>query len=226
MSLALSDISYAYPGDHTPVLQGVSLRVPAGTVMGLTAPSGAGKSTLLRVAGLMLRPDAGEVAVAGMPAPSRVPAALRRRLGIVPQSPRTHADPRLTLAATICAPAAFRDGWLLPRPTRHRDLLRHLCDQVQLPAALLSRTPAQVSDGQLQRALLARALVLNPQVLICDEPTAQLDQETSEAILNVLRARAVAGAAVLLASHDRTALRSICDDSVELAQLQRLSSGG
>lgn len=220
MSLSLSNICYAYPNATTPVLHQLNLHVPSGTITGLTAPSGAGKSTLLHVAGLMLQPSSGHVTITGSRVPARVPAAVRRKLGVIPQSPRAHADPRLTLAATICAPAAYRDGRLRPQSTRYRDLVNQLCKEVQLPLELLEHTPRQVSDGQLQRALLARALVLNPSVLIADEPTAQLDRATTDAILAALQSRAQEGAAVLIASHDDKSLRRICDHIVELEKLQ------
>ncbi len=226
MSLELRDLRYAHPGTDPAagrLLDGLHLSVGAGEVMGLCAPSGAGKSTLLRIAALMLRADAGIVAINGQGfAPGApVPRAVRRSVGVVLQSPRAAADPRMRLDALICAPLSFREGSLRPRPRRHAERLAELAELAHLEPALLQRYPHQVSDGQLQRAMVARALALGPDVLICDEPTAQLDAGTTTAILRVLAGRAAAGAAVLIASHDTAALSGVADNVVDLAGINR-----
>lgn len=224
MSLELRGISFSHPGanlDSGRLLDGLSLRVAAGEIVGLGAPSGAGKSTLLRVAALMTPANAGSVIIheqeygPGSP----VPRHIRRSLGVVLQSPRAAADPRLRLGALICAPLSFRDGSLRPRPQRYERELAELAEWVQLDPALLWRYPHQVSDGQLQRAMLARALALEPDVLICDEPTAQLDPGTTSSIMGLLADRAASGAAVLIASHDGAALSTVAHTMLELAQI-------
>lgn len=203
------------------LLEQVSLQVPAGGLVALNAPSGAGKSTLLRLAALMLRASSGTVGINGrIFAPSeRVPAEIRRQIGVVLQSPRAAADPRLRLDALICAPLSFRDGFSRPRPKRHAGRLAELCELVHLAPELLRSFPHQVSDGQLQRAMVARALALDPSILICDEPTAQLDAHTTGGILGILAARAQAGTAVLLASHDREATAKVATSHVSLADI-------
>ena len=226
MSLELRDVSYTHPGANAAagrLLDGLDLAVGAGEVTGLCAPSGAGKSTLLRIAALMVPADAGTVLINGQEfspgAP--VPREVRRSVGVVLQSPRAAADPRMRLDALICAPLAFREGSWRPHPRRHAGRLAELAELAQLDPALLHRYPHQVSDGQLQRAMVARALALDPDVLLCDEPTAQLDAENTAAILRVLADRAAAGAAVLIASHDIAALSGITDRMVVLAGINR-----
>ena len=207
------------------MLDGVSLSVPAGELVALNAPSGAGKSTLLRIAAFMIPASSGTVRINGTAfgPGARVPAETRRDIGVVLQSPRAAADPRLRLEALVCAPLSFRAGFTRPRPKRHAGRLAELAELVQLDPELLRRFPHQVSDGQLQRAMVARALALDPSVLICDEPTAQLDAHTTGAILEVLAGRAAAGTAVLLASHDRAATARVATSEVSLDDINAAS---
>ncbi|MDQ0093817.1 ABC transporter ATP-binding protein [Paeniglutamicibacter psychrophenolicus] len=226
MSLELRDVSYTHPGTDPAagrLLDGLDLSVGAGEVTGLCAPSGAGKSTLLRIAALMVPADAGTVRINGQEFSrgTPVPREVRRSVGVVLQSPRAAADPRMRLDALVCAPLAFREGAWRPRPRRHSGRLAELAELAQLDPELLHRYPHQVSDGQLQRAMVARALALDPDVLICDEPTAQLDSENTAAVLGMLANRAAAGAAVLIASHDTAALSGVADRMLDLAGINR-----
>ncbi|WP_404288591.1 ABC transporter ATP-binding protein [Glutamicibacter arilaitensis] len=213
MSLELAGISYGYPGASQQLLRGVNLRLEPGEIVGIRGDSGAGKSTLLNIAALLKSPDSGQVLIDGQPVDQRrpVPLEVRTKIGIVPQSPRAATDPRQYLGALLAAPLAFAEGAIRIRPERYREQLHRLCTLVELDSALLQRRAAEVSDGQLQRVLLARALSLEPRILVCDEPTAQLDEGTTGIILRLLTAQATAGAAVLLASHDAGSLHLICD---------------
>lgn len=214
--LDLDTVTFGYPGSDVNVLDGVSLHVATGTAMGLFAPSGAGKTTLLRIASLSVPPTSGTVSIAGQPvrgARFAVPAAIRRKIGIVVQSPRASTNPRLTLRHIIAEPLSFADRLRTPKPSAYTAQLSELADLVQLSPDLLERLPHQVSDGQLQRACLARALALDPQVLLCDEPTAMLDAPTTAVIMRVIRSRVRAGAAALIASHDRALLDVVCDQT-------------
>lgn len=226
MSLELAGVCYTHPGaapGTRPLLEGVGLEIGAGEVVGLGAPSGAGKTTLLRLAALMVRADRGTVSINGRTfAPdAAVPRRVRHGVGVVLQSPRAAADPRLRLESLICAPMSIRDGALRPQPRRYPERLAELAELVNLEPSLLRRYPHQVSDGQLQRAMVARALALDPAVLICDEPTAQLDARNTASILRLLADRAAAGSAVLIASHDGAALSRIAHGMVDLARINR-----
>lgn len=226
MSLELAEICYTHPGaapGTRPLLKRVNLKIGAGEVVGLGAPSGAGKTTLLHLAALMIPADSGTVSVDGRDfAPgAAVPRRVRHGVGVVLQSPRAAADPRLRLESLICAPLSIRDGALRPQPRRYPDQLAELAELVKLDPALLRRYPHQVSDGQLQRAMVARALALDPAVLICDEPTAQLDARNTASILRMLADRAAAGSAVLIASHDGAALSRVAHTMVDLARITR-----
>ncbi|MFF0889307.1 ABC transporter ATP-binding protein [Streptomyces sp. NPDC003456] len=203
---------------HAPVVRGVSLTVAAGESVGLLGPSGCGKSTLARVAALLHRPDSGTLLLDGVPVRHwrhRAPRELRTAFGVVFQQARLSADPRLPLADLIAEPlrATGRGGQAARR-------VAELAPAVGLTADLLTRRPHEVSDGQLQRACLARALALRPRLLVCDEMTAMLDASTAAALVAAVEDyRAATGAALLAVGHDRTLLRRWCDRTVHWADL-------
>ncbi|GAA3942867.1 ABC transporter ATP-binding protein [Actinoplanes auranticolor] len=199
------------------VLDGVSLSLARGETVGLRGPSGAGKSTLLRVLALLHRPAAGTVSIDGTAITGTrytVPAAVRTRIGVLFQSPRAAADPRLSLADIIAEPL---------RVARRSDIsarVADLADTVGLTADLLSRRPHAVSDGQLQRACLARAFAHTPDYLLCDEATTMLDAATQALIATVItdyQQRHNAG--VLIVTHDPALMTRWADRTLDLADL-------
>ncbi|MHC0428868.1 ABC transporter ATP-binding protein [Streptomyces sp. O3] len=203
---------------RTPVLRGVSLSVAPGEAVGLLGPSGCGKSTLARVAALLHRPDAGRVVIDGEPARGwrhRAPRTQRTAFGVVFQQPRLAADPRLSLADLIAEPLRA-NGLAADIPHRVPELARSM----GLGDDLLGRRPHEVSDGQLQRACLARALVLRPRWLVCDEMTAMLDASTTAALVHAVEDyRQRSGAGLLAVGHDRRLLERWCDRTVRFGEL-------
>ncbi|MFP8883806.1 ABC transporter ATP-binding protein [Streptomyces mangrovi] len=203
---------------RAPVLHGASLTVDDGEAVGLLGPSGCGKSTLARVAALLHRPWAGTVRLAGRTAHGfrhRAPRELRTTVGVVFQQPRLAADPRLTLADLIAEPLRAT-GRRAEIPGR----LPALAASVGLGGDLLARRPHEVSDGQLQRACLARALVLRPRLLVCDEMTAMLDASTTAALVAAVEEyRREHGVALLAVGHDRVLLERWCDRTVDFEAL-------
>ncbi|MGA5793693.1 ABC transporter ATP-binding protein [Streptomyces cellulosae] len=198
---------------RAPVVRDAHLTVTPGEAVGLLGPSGCGKSTLARVAALLHRPDAGEVVLDGMLVRGfrhRAPREQRTAIGVVFQQPRLAADPRLRLADLIAEPLRATG-----RRASAADRVAELADTVGLTPDLLGRRPHEVSDGQLQRACLARALVLQPRWLVCDEMTAMLDASTTAALVRVVEDyRASTGAGLLSVGHDRTLLNRWCDRTV------------
>ncbi|MFB7586949.1 ABC transporter ATP-binding protein [Streptomyces sp. NPDC056169] len=211
--LELDSVTAGYER-RTPVFRGASLVIAPGESVGLLGPSGCGKSTLARVAALLHRPDAGRLVLEGTEIRAwrhRAPRELRTAVGVVFQQPRTAADPRLTLADLIAEPLRAT-GRRAEAGTR----VAELAPTVGLTADLLTRRAHEVSDGQLQRACLARALTLRPRWLICDEMTAMLDASTTAALVAAVETyREETGAGLLAVGHDRVLLNRWCDRTVE-----------
>ncbi|SCG34796.1 ABC transporter ATP-binding protein [Micromonospora coxensis] len=203
MSLDLSDVTLTYPDGDTRLtaLDGVDLRVPAGTVTAVIGPSGSGKSSLLAVAATLIRPDRGRVVVAGVDT-GRLDragaAALRRtRIGIVFQQSNLIASLTAAEQLQVMAHLAGRPV----RPARAR--AERLLAGVGL-AAQVDRRPHQLSGGQRQRVTIARALMNDPAVLLVDEPTSALDHDRGAAVLDLLVALTrERGTATVLVTHDR-----------------------
>jgi ABC-type lipoprotein export system ATPase subunit len=186
----------------TRVLDELDLDVHAGELVAVTGRSGSGKSTLLNIVGGLDRADRGSVEVCGVrldQASERTLAPLRRdRIGFVFQS--FHLLPELTGLENVLLPARLNGR----RPALERgiELVAHL----GLRGAA-ERLPAVLSGGEQQRLAIARALVNDPQLVLADEPTGNLDLESSAIVLRLLRAIADEGRAVLLVTHEREATR-------------------
>ena len=184
------------------VLDGLDLELAAGELVAVTGRSGSGKSTLLNVVGGLDRPDSGVVEVGGVRldrAPERELAPLRRdRIGFVFQA--FHLLPELTGLENVLLPARLNGRG--PALRRGRELVT----QLGLGDAA-ERLPTVLSGGEQQRLAIARALVNDPQLVLADEPTGNLDAESGEIVLSLLRAIADEGRAVLLVTHEREATR-------------------
>lgn len=182
-------------GDR-PVLRGVDLTVQTGQIIGVTGPSGCGKTTLLRVLAGLRTPDSGTVT---RPGPGTLAA--------LAQHPRLVCNPRWTLQAIVSEPARIRGTAV--------DLVE-VTARVGLDPKLLDRYPAQVSDGQLQRACIARALVQRPSFLLCDEPTAMLDPLAAGDIARLLEQTATRGTGIVLVSHNARLVASLAHSTLTL----------
>ena len=207
----------AKDGSARVVLSDISIRVEPGQIVGLRGPSGAGKSTLGRILAGLEVPDLGQCFCDGVPVGavrSRAGQRVRGQIGMVFQSPRRSCDPRMTLGRTIRSAARHgrRDGQRAGKRVDIDELIR----KVGLTPDLLDRFPNQVSDGQLQRAAVARTLAAGPRYLICDEMTAMLDAANSAAIAEVIRDFSVSGGGVLMISHEHRLLAAVCDGVVAL----------
>ena len=217
MALEARGVGHAFDG--TAVLADVDLTLHRGETLGLVGPSGCGKSTLVAVLGLLLAPQRGDVVLDGTPVQGvrhQVAAPLRTRVAVLFQSPRSATDPRLRLDQIIAEPLRATG-----RGDIADDWARDLAEQVGLTPDLLSRKPHAVSDGQLQRACLARALAQQPDYLLCDEATTMLDASTQAHLAAVIREyQAARRAGVLLVSHDRELLDRWADRQVLWTQGQ------
>lgn len=209
--IELSGLSFAYQPNR-PLLTGATLTFEPGCVSAITGPSGRGKSTLLFLAGLLLRPVSGEVLVCGE-ATTRLPDVDRSRLrnrviGFVFQD--AALDRTQSVLDNVVEPSDYSE---LPRREARRraaELMEDLGVDVDF-----SRVPGQVSGGQAQRIALSRALLLRPRVVLADEPTGNLDPDSSALVLGRLRQESDRGATVVIATHDPTVIGA-CDRVVPL----------
>lgn len=203
---------------HVPMLHAVDdvcLRIDAGESVGLVGESGCGKSTLVRLIARMLDPTAGEIIYQGrnigfIPARLFAQSPLRPKIQMVFQDPSDSLNPRFTAFDTITEPLRR----LLDMRGREAIYARvyEVAEQVGLPAELLTRFPHQLSGGQKARVGIARAIAVEPQLLILDEPTAALDVSVQATILKLLaELRARLGMSYLFVSHDLNVVRMMCD---------------
>lgn len=222
--LKLDEVTVRHHGPLGPVtaVDRVSLDVPAGTTLGLVGESGSGKSTLARAVVGLDPLCGGRVTVAGREYGGRR-AADRRGLGrqvqLVFQDPDTALDPRMTVRQSIAeAAGAFVRLDRRDRVRRVADLL----ERVGLDAGCAGRLPRQLSGGQRQRVAVARALAVDPAVLIADEITSSLDVSVRAALLTMLRDLQLRmGFAMLFISHDLAAVRAV-SDAVAVMYLGRI----
>ncbi|WP_065961069.1 ABC transporter ATP-binding protein [Curtobacterium sp. UCD-KPL2560] len=185
-------------------LRGVDVAVHAGETVGLVGESGSGKSTAARVALGLVAPTSGTVALFGQDlrrTPRRGRRSLRSGIGVVLQDPVASLDARMSVGECIAEPLAVHRRGTSAADRRRR--VAEVLDAVRLPSALADRAPRELSGGQRQRVSLARALVLDPRLLVADEPTSALDVSVQETVLEVLTdLQADLGFACLFVSHD------------------------
>lgn len=195
--ISFSAVFKRYPGGQD-VLRGVSLTVGSGELVFITGQSGAGKSTLLKLIPAIERPSAGSIIVNGQNVSALKPAAipfLRRNLGLVFQDQKLLYD--RSVYENLMLPLSF--SGLSPKEAARR--ARAALDKV----GLLGRekaNPIQLSGGEQQRLAIARAVVNRPAVLIADEPTANLDADAAQRVLEIFAAFNQVGVTVLVATHD------------------------
>jgi peptide/nickel transport system ATP-binding protein len=192
-------------------LDAIDMQVSAGETIGIVGESGSGKSTLARAIVRQNKPSAGVIRLDGQDVHAlqgKDLAGFRRRVQMVFQNPYDSLNPRMSVRDAVAEPL-WRHGLADRRTADHR--ASELLDMVELPNALRDRKPRQLSGGQCQRVGLARALALEPQLLIADEITSALDVTTQAQILELLgRLQRERKLALLYISHDLAVVNSIC----------------
>jgi cell division transport system ATP-binding protein len=210
--LRLENVSKIYPTSARPALDDVSVDVEAGEFVFLIGPSGSGKSTLLR---LLLReetPTRGSVYVANWNVarlPNRKVPKLRQRMGCVFQ------DFRLLPTRSVADNVAFALEVTGKSEHTIRTVVPEMLELVNLTGKA-DRMPAELSGGEAQRVAIARALANRPLVLLADEPTGNLDPETSDDIMLLLDRINRAGTTIVMATHDRQIVDAMRRRVVEL----------
>jgi lipoprotein-releasing system ATP-binding protein len=211
--------SYTKHKTSVPVLKGVDFAAERGKITAVVGQSGSGKSTLLHLLGTLDRPDCGEVIFDGRridDLPARRRDEFRnQQLGMIFQF--YHLLPEMTLLENVLAPAMINHGifsyW------RNRSKIRARAKELIEMVGLSHRTnhrPRELSGGEMQRTAIARALITNPSLLLADEPTGNLDQETGQTILQLLfELNHAAGLTIVMVTHDESIAKS-CDAIVRL----------
>ena len=194
-------------------VDGVDLQLGAGEALGIVGESGCGKSTLARAVLRLVPTTAGKIVWLGRPIESLTTAGmrpLRRDLQIVFQDPLASLDPRMTIAEIVSEPLRVHE----PRLDRAGRLarVREMLERVGLGAEVLHRYPHEFSGGQCQRIGIARAMVLRPKLLVCDEPVSALDVSIQAQIINLLAdLKRDFGTGILFVSHNLAVVRRLCD---------------
>jgi len=204
--------SFFGPKRALEVLKGIDLTVGRGETVGLVGESGCGKSTLARIVAGLIPATSGEVRVLGRDMgtlDARQWREMRQQVQLVFQDPFGSLNPRRRVGAIIGDP--FRLHGLASGEER-RQKVRHLMELVGLNPEHYNRFPAEFSGGQRQRIGIARALALNPALIICDEPVSALDVSIQAQVLNLLRElQRDLGLTYLFISHDLSVVRHVCD---------------
>jgi lipoprotein-releasing system ATP-binding protein len=191
---------------EVPVLKGASISVRPGEWVAILGSSGSGKSTLLHILGGLDRADRGHVAFRGEDIVGYSPRRLDRyrndHVGFVFQF--YHLLPELTVLENTMLPATVGVGMFEWARRKHevRDRARALLDRFGLSHRFRHR-PAELSGGERQRVAIARALMRNPEVLLADEPTGNLDAKTGESLLEVIAEQHRAGLTIVMVTHDQ-----------------------
>ncbi len=188
-------------GDTTVrALTGLDLRIDAGEYVAVMGPSGSGKSTLLNLLGLLDRPNEGSYRLEGRDvttlSPDELAGVRSRRIGFVFQS--FHLVPRLSAAENIALPMTLAG---IPLPERRQRVARALQDFGLANRA--DHKPDQLSGGQRQRVAIARATIMQPALILADEPTGNLDRHTGDEVVNLLETLNAGGVTLIVVTHDQ-----------------------
>jgi iron complex transport system ATP-binding protein len=220
LPLEARDVTFAYGARR--VIDGVSLAVPAGEVVGLLGPNGSGKSTLLRLLAGVLKPSSGEVALGGRPVAAWSRRDVARRVAVVPQE------------TVFAFPFRVLDVVLMGRHPHLAGLRFESARDVALAEEALARTGAadlaernilEVSAGERQRVVFARALAQEPRVLLLDEAGSFLDVRHQVEMYELVRRLAASGVAILAVLHDLNLAAEYCD-TIALLKNGRLAAHG
>jgi peptide/nickel transport system ATP-binding protein len=222
-ALEIIDLVLEYPGrrgqQKNRAVDGVSLSINKGEILGLVGESGSGKSTVGRCAIGLLRATSGTVSIAGRDITklsNKELRPLRRYFSIVFQDPASTLDPKMTIGESVAEPLVLHK---IVRGKELNDRVATLLDKVELSGHYRNRYPHELSGGQRQRVAIARALALDPQLLIADEPTSALDVSVQARVLDLfLDLQQSLQFACLFISHDLAVVDLLAD---RVAVMQR-----
>ena len=220
MILEARAVAFRY--DDREVLAGIDLALHAGEVVGLVGANGAGKSTLLRVLAGLRAPSAGGVWLDGAPIARLDRREAARRIALLPQS--VSIELPFTVREIVAMGRTPHVGRFAPLAPADRDAIDEAMRAADV-AALAARPITEISDGERQRCLLARAFAQRAGVLLLDEPTASLDLRHAFTLMRAVRERVARGGAALAAMHDLGLAARTCDRIVVLAAGRVIADG-
>jgi manganese/zinc/iron transport system ATP- binding protein len=204
--LQLSGVTLGYPG--LVALAEVNFSINRGELLGIIGPNGSGKSTLLKGILGLLRPLEGDIFLFGAKYKDR---DIRRRIGYVPQKSKSETSFPASVKDVVMMGLYSQIGWLRRPNETHRRLVKESLDRVGM-ADLSDRPIGELSGGQYQKVMIARALVNKPELLVLDEPTAAVDISAQRAILDLLeKLNREQGMTALMVSHDINEIVHFCD---------------
>ncbi|BAL82883.1 putative ABC transporter ATP-binding protein [Selenomonas ruminantium subsp. lactilytica TAM6421] len=198
MSIIIENVNCSRKGRE--ILHNVSLQVQAGEVMGLLGPNGAGKTTLIRLLSGLARPDKGRIMIQGENAADRS-VAFRRLLGLVPQE--NNFESELTIEQSMLCYARL---YGLPDPAGQ---VEASCERFRI-GNWRQKKPDKLSGGMKRRAMIARAMLPDPQVLLLDEPSVGLDPDMRQEIWQLLKGLQAEGKTILLTTHYMEEAEALC----------------
>ncbi|KAB8295501.1 dipeptide ABC transporter ATP-binding protein [Bifidobacterium avesanii] len=224
--LKVENLSVSYAPRTPDVVHGVSFDINHHEVLALVGESGSGKSTIVRCVLGLAQQTGGTVMVDGveyLKQRRREQTKTRHKIGVIFQSPMGSLDPRQTLAQSIAEPLIYALG--VPRGDALAKA-EELMDRVHLTRDMATRYPSEISGGQRQRVSIARAIALNPELLIADEPTSALDVSVQKDVIALFRElQRDLGFACLFVSHDLPLVASFCHKVVVLQHGQEVEYG-
>lgn len=217
-SLSIEDltVTFGQGASAATVLNAVSMQVGAGRTVGLVGESGSGKSTIAKAIVGIVTPASGTIKVDDLDlatVPKRDRSALRRTIQMIPQDPYSSLSPRRTIGQTMAEAFDPVHG----NVSKNRDQIAYWLELVRLDTDAMHRYPHQFSGGQRQRIAIARALAIEPEIIIADEITSALDVSVQAEILElVAKLRAELNLTMLFISHNLAVVRQVSDDVVVL----------
>lgn len=206
------------------VLKGINLQIKKGEIVGLVGESGCGKSTVAKVIFGLTPADAGKVKIDGEVADYRYPKKLFKKIQMIFQMPKDSFNPKLTIGKTLIEVQRNFN----PKLSRQEAAAKaeEYLTMMELPVEYMSKYPMQLSGGECQRVAIARVLLIEPDVLICDEMTSSLDVSVQAEIMNkLLELKEEKGFSVLFITHDLVLAGSMCDRIVVMNQGEFIEEG-